>query len=101
MRANKQSLVSEIANERISVLFDLAKKCAETDPELSRKYVRHLKRLGTHCRVKLPKEIKNGTCGKCDSVLVPGLSAKVRIASSKRYVVYECLNCKAERHVHY
>jgi ribonuclease P protein subunit RPR2 len=101
MQINKRLLVNEIVKERIDVLFSLAKEYAATDSELSREYVRHMKKISTHCRMKLPKEVKNGVCRKCDSVLIPGLNASVRIASSKRYVVYECLACKAERHVHY
>ncbi len=101
MPINKRILVDTIARERIDILFNLAKECAATDSELSREYVRHMKKIGTHCRMKLPKEVKNGVCKKCDSVLIPGLSARVRIASRNNYVVYECLACKAERHVHY
>lgn len=101
MQINKQLLVKEIVKERIDVLFNLAKECVATDSELSKEYVRHMKKISSHCRIKLPKEVKNSICKKCSSVLVPGLSARVRIASGKRYVVYECLACKAERHVHY
>jgi RNase P subunit RPR2 len=101
MQVNKRILTSEIVKERIDVLFGLAKECAATDGELSREYVRHMKKISTHCRTKLPKAVKNGICKKCDSVLIPGLSALVRVASSKRYVVYECLACRTEKHLHY
>jgi ribonuclease P protein subunit RPR2 len=101
MPANKRLIASEIARERIDILFNLARVRAQTDAGMSKEYVRHIKRLGTHSRMKLPKEVKNGVCKKCDAVLIPGLSAKVRIASSKRYVAYKCLSCGAERHVHY
>ncbi len=101
MPANKRLLSSEIASERIDVLFKLAKECAATDMKMSREYVRHIKRLSTHSRMKLPKSVKNSVCKKCDSVLIPGLSVSVRVASSKRYVVYKCLACGTERHVHY
>lgn len=101
MRTNTRDLAEDIARERIEILFGLARECAGTNPARSISYVRHLKKISVHSRVGLPKKISGSLCKKCGMVLVPGLTARVRIASSKRNVVYECLNCKSEKRIHY
>lgn len=99
MAAKNNSLVKKIANERIYLLFELAKN--EPDAELSRRYTKLIKLIGEHYKIRLPKELKNNICSKCSSILIPGKSLSVRIASSKGYIVYKCRNCGAEKHIHY
>ncbi|MGD0728498.1 MAG: RNAase P [Candidatus Micrarchaeaceae archaeon] len=99
MAIKKNATVKRIANERIIILYNLAKE--ETDPKLSKRYVKILKQIGRHYKIKLPKQIKRALCKKCNSVLIPGKSMTVRLASSKRYLVYKCTECGTERHIHY
>lgn len=101
MRTNTRALVDEIAKERMHILFGLAERRAATDGALSRAYVGRIKKISTHYKVSVPRGIRNRICKKCGSVLIPGLTAKVRIASSRRHVVYACTRCKAEKHVSY
>ncbi len=101
MPINKRVLVDQIAKERIDVLFNLAKEYANADSALSREYIKHMKKISTHCRMKLPKAVKDSVCKKCNSVLIPGFNTHISIASSHKYVVYECLACKTEKHIHY
>lgn len=101
MALSRNALVRQIASERIVLLYDIAKKEAPADLALSRKHAALIKRISEHYRVSLPKEIKNGICKGCNSVLVPGLSASVRIASSNRQVIYRCLACKVEKRIPY
>ncbi len=101
MKANKSGVVRDIAKERIDLLYNLAKSEYTSDPELSRRYIRIMREIGRHYKITLPKEIKRGICRKCNTILIPGKSASVRLASGKRYIVYKCQNCKSEMHIHY
>lgn len=99
MAAKNSSVVKKIANERIYILFDLAKK--EPDPELSKRYMKLIKQICEHYRIRLPKELKNNICKKCNLLLIPGKNLSVRLASSNGYIVYKCKNCGTEKHIHY
>ncbi len=66
-----------------------------------RKYVKLMLKISTHYRVKMPDKIKESICKNCQSVLVPGLNAKVRLVSSHGYVAYSCNGCGFERHTFY
>lgn len=101
MRANTRSIEKEIARERMDVLFALAMECASADSTRARAYVRHLKRISEHSKVDMTKRMRDSICRKCGMVLIPGSTARVKIASSKRHVIYECASCKSPRHVHY
>jgi ribonuclease P protein subunit RPR2 len=101
MPVKKSKLVQDIAKERIMLLFNLAKEEYPNDPVLSRHYIRMMKEISRHYLVKLPKDIKNGFCKKCNSVLLQGVSASTRLVSSKRYTATRCLNCGFQRHAHY
>ena len=68
---------------------------------MPRSYVRLLRRISSHYRIGLGREMRNALCSKCNSVLVPGLTANVVLASSKGYAVYTCKRCGAERHIIY
>jgi ribonuclease P protein subunit RPR2 len=99
MVIKKSEAIREIAHERIKILHKLAK--IESSPELSRKYIKLAREISRHYKVKIENDIKRQICKKCNSVLIPGKSVSIRLASSKRYVVYKCLNCGAEQHIHY
>jgi ribonuclease P protein subunit RPR2 len=94
-------LMKEIAAERISILYELAVNTATKNPELSGIYVKTLRRISSHYKVSIPDSIKNRVCKKCNLVLIPGLTAKVRLASSKGYAVYTCKKCGGETHIFY
>ncbi len=96
-----KSEAREVAMARMELLFDLAEKALPGDIDLSRKYIRLLKRINSHYKVSLPRIIKKRICGKCEIALVPGISAKVRVSSHNRYVAYICMHCGAERHMRY
>lgn len=101
MYQNKKNLVNEIAGERIRILFSLAADAMAIDRDLAKKYVKSMRYISSHYKVQLPKKIKNGICRHCDEVLVPGINATTRIASSKGYIVTKCNKCGKEVHVHY
>lgn len=99
--AAKRGIVAGIASERIVILFSLAKDAYDSDPELSRKYIKLIRRIGRHYKIKLSKEVKAGTCSKCNTVFMPGKSCTIRLVSGKKYKAIRCLNCGSETHVHY
>ncbi len=97
MNRNK-NLVKELAGARIERLFSLANRVFAKDPELSKRYIRLLVRMGTHYKVALPDEIKRGICKGCFSPLVVGVNVQTRIVSSHGYVATRCLGCGSETH---
>lgn len=99
MSTKYTGIIKDIAKERIRILYSLAND--EPDSELSRKYIKLMKEISRHYKIRLDKKTKSSICKKCNSLLIPGKTAKVRIASSKKYVLYTCLNCGAETHLHY
>ncbi len=97
-------LVKEIASYRISRLLGLAEEMAKKNTKLSRalskRYVLLARRISMHYKVKIPREMKERICKKCNNFLVPGINCSVVLASSKRFVVYKC-ECGAENHIFY
>ncbi|MCD6402785.1 MAG: ribonuclease P [Candidatus Aenigmarchaeota archaeon] len=83
----------KIALERIITLFELAKKELDIHPERSRRYVELLRKIGLRYNVRLPKDIKRSICKECNTILIPGKTAKVRLDSKKKTVIIKCLEC--------
>ena len=96
-----EAVIKEIAAERILILYDMAVEQAAKDIVLSKLYVRTLRRISSRYKVHLPEEMKGRICRTCNLVLIPGLTASVRLASSKGYMVYRCNICKGENHIFY
>jgi len=104
MMQKKDPIVKEVATWRIQRLFELAssgtKKGEKESLRLSKRYVRIAKSISSHYKVKMPEKVKNSICKKCGNILIPGLNCKVRLASSKRYIIYLC-SCGEEKHIFY
>jgi len=101
MTVKKSGVVKEIASERIKILYRLAKESVDSNPDLSRKYAKLIKKISRHYRIRLDNEIKRHICKKCGLVLIPGNNMSVRIASSKKSVIYKCKGCGYERKIIY
>ena len=101
MVVKKSSMVAGIASERVEILFDLAKKAYGSDPELSRKYVRIIRKIAAHYRLRLGQWYKGSFCRKCNTVFIPGKTCTIRLVGGKRYKAIRCLDCGSETHVHY
>lgn len=83
------SLVVSIATERIERLQELAREAVrEGEEERARRYVRRARRVAERNRLQLPREFVRFTCDRCDSYLVPGVNARVRL--QKGHVVITC-----------
>ena len=101
MALKKSSVVKRIATERIAILHKLALEAQDSDPELAKKYVKIMQGISSHYRIKLDKGTRNSICKKCGVLLLPGKTLSVRLASSKRQILYKCMRCGFERRIPY
>jgi ribonuclease P protein subunit RPR2 len=84
--------IKKIANERINILFDEAKKVYKKNPSLADRYVAIAKKIAMKTQISIPSSFKKKFCKKCSHYLVPGLNCRVRIRNKK--LIYYCLKCK-------
>jgi ribonuclease P protein subunit RPR2 len=78
-----------IAEERIDRLATLARAAVrEGDEDRAREYVRLARRIAERNRLSLPRQLRRFTCDACDTYLVPGRNARVRLQSG--HVVVRC-----------
>lgn len=101
MAAKSSGIVKKIAKERIERLYALAEETYNEDPKLANRYVKLIGQISRHYRIKPGPVIKNHICRKCGSLLIPGSNLKVRLVSGRKYLLYKCMNCNAERKVFY
>ncbi|KAL5631715.1 hypothetical protein ACGC1H_007277 [Rhizoctonia solani] len=72
---------------------------AETG-RLARKHVKTLKGIATGAVVKIDPTVKRMLCKGCNTVLVPGSSASVRVKTSRphgKVISYTCFSCRTAR----
>ncbi|RDX42738.1 Rpr2-domain-containing protein [Lentinus brumalis] len=70
--------------------------------ELSRCYVGSMRIVGQKAMVRMDPSIKRTLCKQCDTVLIPGSTASVRVkplSSHGHAVVYTCTSCNATRRI--
>ncbi len=80
-----------IAEERVDILFELAKAAADSGEfERSREYVRLARRIAERNRCGLPREFKRYTCKRCAVALRPGVNARVRLTNGRVVIRCEC-----------
>jgi len=91
MQRRKPAWQIRIAKERISLLFELAKKELGSKPERSRRYVELARKIGLRYNVRLPKQVKRSFCKQCNTLLVPGRTCQVRIYGQVKII--KCTHC--------
>jgi ribonuclease P protein subunit RPR2 len=96
-RMRRKDIVKKIALERIYRLFELAEQSFEKQPERSKRYVELALKIGKHCNVSVPTELKKKFCKKCGAFLKAGVNSKIRIA--KHILKVTCLNCGYTRKI--
>jgi len=99
----ENKVVKEIAFERIKRLLELAEEKARENTEYSRmlekRYVKLAREISAHYRVKIPKELKQKICKKCNNFLIPGINCSVRkVSGNPGYLVCKC-ECGAEKKI--
>lgn len=99
-----QRLLGDIAKERIFRLVELAKartiKMGRAD-QLSDRYINIAKEIKTHYGIRSANSMKRMLCKTCNSVIVAGMNAKVRLSSQNDYMVVVCSRCGTEKHLFY
>lgn len=94
----KERPASEIALERINILFELAEKNYRHREELARRYLQLAKRIAMRNRIRIPQNLNRRMCKECYSYLVPGVTSRVRIKSKREpHMSITCVKCGAIR----
>ena len=86
---------TDIAMERIVRLFKEAEKEFKTHPERSDSHARAAKRIALRYNVRLPRELKQKYCKKCEKYLKKGVNAKVRLSDDCITII--CSSCGARQ----
>jgi len=81
----------DVAVGRVRRLVALAEQASPEDPKRADRYVALARRIAMRYQVSLPKDVRRRVCRGCDGLLVPGRSARVRIANQR--VSVTCLRC--------
>ncbi|MFA6804662.1 MAG: ribonuclease P protein component 4 [Candidatus Methanomethylophilaceae archaeon] len=93
-----RNAVTQIGNERISILTDLAYSAArEGRDDRASRYIMLAKRIGMKTRTGIPKEFKY--CKECCLPMIPGTNCRVRLDGHK--VITTCTKCGAVRRMPY
>lgn len=86
--------VRKIALERMEILINHAISNARENPDLSEKYGKLARRIGTKYNIRMPYEQKIVFCKKCKSFIAPGVNSKIRLGrSSVKSIRITCNFC--------
>ncbi len=91
MRLSKEEQ-RKIAKERIKILFRLAKEYLKKDLKLSQRYIELARKIALRTNVRL-KKLKRKFCRKCNTLLVPGYTARIRLNKKHKTINVTCLVC--------
>lgn len=84
---------TEIAKERIKILFSEAKKNFPERKDRCDRYVELARKISMKYKVDIPKELKRKICPECKSYIKPGNNCKVNFNSNQKVIEYKCLEC--------
>lgn len=82
----------KIARERIKILLELARRNVKTDERLARRYVEIARKIAMRTNFRM-KKLKRTFCKECNTPLVPGYTARIRLSKKHRTINVTCLNC--------
>jgi len=80
----------KIARERMDLLYAMAIQRLESEPELSKRYIRLAREIGMRHSISLRREQKRWLCPSCGLPLLPGLNCRVRISNKRRLIICSC-----------
>lgn len=97
-RSLSKRKIRDLAIQRAKILYAAAKSIVETDLFLSQKYILLLRRILMKARVSIPKDWEFKICRKCNTLLIPGVTARIRLRSNRiSHITYTCLICKNKK----
>ncbi|KAF9523494.1 RNAse P Rpr2/Rpp21/SNM1 subunit domain-containing protein [Crepidotus variabilis] len=70
--------------------------------DLARSYVQCMRSVGQKTTVKMDPSVKRSLCQGCNTILVPGSTASVRVKKSRCHrhlMVYTCFHCKTTKRI--
>ncbi len=92
--AHRPKWVTDIALERIKILFTEAQKAAVRKKyNFANRYVEIARKISMRYNVRIPKDLKRRYCKYCYSYLIPGVNSTVRLNPKTKTVEVKCLNC--------
>ncbi|CAH3173930.1 unnamed protein product [Porites evermanni] len=98
---NKVPTEKQEASHKLNFLHQASHAVLTINPanvEMSRFYTSTMKEIARKLVYKLDPSIKRTTCKHCNALLVPGVTAKVRVRSKReRHVVITCVACRTVR----
>ncbi len=104
---NYKKTIKEIAAERIGILLGLSASVlnnkhlsGERRKALSRHYSRLALEIRNHYKISSPAA-KKKACRRCNTLLVPGKTCVVVVASSTHQIIYRCAACGYQNRIHY
>ncbi|XP_035694732.1 ribonuclease P protein subunit p21-like [Branchiostoma floridae] len=104
-KRKKEEPAAQIAGkdnlQRMNFLYQMAHTVMSVNPknvQLARYYTSTLKNISKTCVQRQDPSVKRTICKRCDSLLIPGVTATVRIrAKREKHVVVTCLECRMVR----
>ena len=95
MKKKVEDSKKEIAQERIEILFEEARKQAlKGRMKLCNKYVFVARKISGKSKAKIPTELRRKFCHKCYHYLYPGINCSVRTNKRTKAVEWTCADCK-------
>ena len=91
MRKKQKDWAKDMAYQRITRLFELARIEFEKNPGHSDRYVQLARRIGMRYRVRMPPEFKKQICKHCHAYLVQGVTARTRLQGT--HISTTCISC--------
>lgn len=89
----------DLGYQRMNYLYQAAHCVLAQNPantQLARFYIENLKNVAAKLVLRIDPDIKRTMCKKCSALLVPGVTATVRVKGRRqKHVVVRCLDCKA------
>ncbi len=91
----KHTKATQLAEERIHRLFELAEQELGKKPERSKRYVHIARELSKKHRVRMSREMKKKFCKKCGAYLKKGKNSETKTIGT--LTIVKCIECGFER----
>ena len=88
----KPQQLQRIAENRVKLMFQLAKEVFKNNSGLADKYIKIARRVAMKHKIKLSSSLKKKFCRHCHKYLVPSVNCRVRL--HKHRLIYYCPHCK-------